>query len=234
MDIVNDTLAFRYRNTIYGEWEGAWIRKEKKLKFPGECGSGNFDYEVKNNEIYLKNHLGSQYKGYKCDTTCCNIIEDYTYNFLIDIDFSVLKNNKGNLVFTQSLLDRYYVRSIIIGKPKKKYIEQYGDSIRIEISGKFVELEDIDIWLEGVKNSCSKDEYSQVKYEIIVDRSVPVNYIKAVIDILRKNGPKKIILTCLNENSKGKSLEYVEYANFFDLSTNKKLREIVEGATRNE
>ena len=225
MDIINDTLAYVFRNTTHQESEGVLILNEKKLNFPGECGAAYFNYRIKDNDIYLKNKLGGQYKGYKCDSLCCTNLEDYTNEFLIDIDFPILNTKREGIATTRLPLDRNYVNCIIIGRQKQP--NQKEDSIRIETSGIFLLLEDIGVWVSKVMRGTPESRLSSLTYEIIADKHVPTNFVKKVIDKLYESGAERIFLTCKNEDLQNKLFEYI-FVETIDWSTDEKVEAIVK------
>lgn len=197
MDVSGDGIAYLGKNSIYGSIEGIYNPFEKTLDFPGECGSLNFEYELSGNKILLKNYL-EDYIGKRCDNNCCNKLLDFKNDIKLEINFPQIKRSRKKLKPIE-FENEERLEELLVGTSKEEFDNFNEDKIRIELAGKFAEIDDIGIWAEAVKIKYSEQVRDRVKFRIIADRNILLLDLKPVVDELKSNGIHRIFLTCLKE-----------------------------------
>lgn len=227
LDVLNDTLAYFGTNSIKGTLEGEHKRKERRLNFPGDCGSGHLTYKINGDQIFLENHLGDKYAGKKCYGNCCNRLEDFTKDLKITINFPRI-SNKRDYFNPKSIPFGFLSEEIIIGIPKKEFQRACRITNKMELSGKFSLINDLKFWVDSVKLKYPETHHDIINYKIIADEKIPIPQIKEIVDELITKGINRIWITCLRKDYLDE-IEIFEYvpAGKIELNSNLKLGQIL-------
>lgn len=214
MDVGEDTVASIATSSIYGTYEGVHLRKKKQLNFPGQCGSFHFDYRVRNSQIYLNNHLGEKYQGQKCEEHCCDKLEHLTKDIKVDIEFMQIANEREELKPREISFNYTNSENIFVGRPKEEYKEEFGDSIRLQLSHEIASIKDIQEWLENRKERHHSQDLNFSKIKIIADKNVDFEDIESIACEVSSLGFTQIYLGFLKPDYLIET-DYIEYV-FFD------------------
>lgn len=86
------------------------------------------------------------------------------------------------------LQQKSLVNRILIGKPRQKYVDQYGTRPRIQLSDAFASVEDIPLFLEKHKIKVPEPLRPRIKSSLRVDGEVTMGIVQDVKEMLRKSG----------------------------------------------
>ncbi len=201
--------------------------KNKNL-ITGDCG-GFFEYSfnIDGKKIFLKNVQDyGDFVGNKYELTNSQVLKDYEKDLFINISYPRNENLKiESITFKQELL----IESIIIGKPKYSKDIFFKDKIRIQVRDKFLELEDVNDFIEDVESRYTDEELKILKFRFVCDKNVTVKFINQVLEKLKEKGFEKNYLTCLKEKPKkiGDIFNYI-HLNDLDLSTDTKISDLLK------
>jgi len=198
LDIINDTLLYIGRNSIYGLTIGKLNNKTNRFVFPGDCGSLDFKYKFNNNSIYLENHLGEKYIGNKCDGDCCDKIEDYQRNLKLNIEIPI-NNNLKPIKIDPLKFYRINIECIFLGFRKAKSKNDI-DSLILEISGELKELNNLESWIVMQNSKYPKNQRKYINWIIYADKNVSISELNLILSILHKKGMKNILIASLKKN----------------------------------
>ena len=227
LDIINynDTVAYYEKHTF----DPYKIRHQPKEKYliSGECG-GFFSYVANQKYLYMKNVQGyGDYIGEKHELTNSHILKDYRKNLLVDINFPIINNSK--LIKQDKLPIGSEIENITIGIPKYSKDVFYKEKIRIQVRDKFIEITELDEYIENVKNRYSDEALPFINFRLISDRNVPNELIFLIKEKLNKANFKRVFLTCLKENFNeiGSLFEYIELKNI-ELNKHGKIKDMLK------
>lgn len=78
MEIFKDKTALFGVSDYTGSFNGSIDRWNKTIKFGGECGILDFNYQFKDNHLLLiQQHYGGKFKAIRCGTDCCDRQKDF-------------------------------------------------------------------------------------------------------------------------------------------------------------
>ncbi len=220
MDVGEDTVAFLMTSSVYGTFEGVHLRKKRQLNFPGDCASFHFDYRVRNGRVNLSNHLGEKYLGEKYKEQDCNKIEHLTKDLKVDIEFMQIAGEREELNPREIFFDYYDSENIFVGRPKKEYQKEFGDSVKLQLSFEMASIKDIQAWL---KERISRyHPHKSPKIKIIADKNVDQDVIEAIACEVSSLGLRHIYLGFLKPDYLNET-ELLEYVYFDRIRLNPKL-----------
>ena len=227
LDIVNhrDTLIYSEKYT-FDSYAIRHDSKEKHLIYGG-CG-GFFSYAANQKYLFMKNVQDyGDYIGEKHKLTNSHILKDYRKNLLIDVHFPKIRNHK--LTKLEELPIGSEIENIIIGNPKYSKDVFYKEKIRIQVRDKFIEIKELDEYLEEVKSRYSDDNLPFINFRIISDKNVPNNLIISIKEKLYNANFKRVFLTYLKKdfNELGNLFEYVQLKNI-ELNNKGKIADIFQ------
>jgi hypothetical protein len=226
LDIMNhnDTLIFSEKYT-FDSYEIRHEPQEKYIIFGG-CG-GFFSYVASSTSLYLYNvQRYGDYIGEKHKLTKSHILKDYRKNLLIDVDFPEISNIKLKKI--DSLPIGIEIENIIIGKPKYSKDVFYKEKTRIQVRDKYIEIQDLDEYLNDVKSRYSDNYLPFICFRLIPDKNVSNNLINSIVVKLNKANFNRIYLTCLKKDSNefDNLFEYVDIKNI-ELNKEKRIKDIL-------
>ncbi len=200
MDVSKDSICYLGKNSFYNTTTGKHLKSEKVLFFPGDCGSMVFDYELKGDQLILKNNYGN-YFGIKCDKNCCDRLSDFMHDLLLEICLPIIANDQKTFSSVELKTNRP-LETLIIGNLKYEHNIFFKDKMRIEADHKIIDTEELENWVELTKARHQEEVKDYIMYRLIVDGNVYINELKPIIETLQQNGIRIILLTCLKEDFK--------------------------------
>jgi hypothetical protein len=200
--------------------KGKHIKSENRIEIYGEsCGVYNFDYEIKDNIVYIKN--SSNKKIILERRPNCNKINDFTTE--LSIDFL-----KGKDIFKDSIMYSELNEYINIGFSKK------NKTILIESwkLDKLKTLNNIDSLTSKIEKNRPKQEIPYLNYILTPDKNIEGKKLNKVINTLKKSGKKKIYIRTLKDSFSSTDRNIFEYIRLskhnFDFESDKVLNEIIK------
>ena len=226
LDLIKNSDSIVYFNK-YSFNDTQTVRhysKEKKL-ITGECG-GYFEYKVNRKKVHLKNVQDyGDYFGKQYELTNSHKLKDYLNNLLVDVVLPKVENSKkNNPVFFEN---DSFIKNLIIGKSKESNKTKIEESYRIQANERFLKLENINEWIEYIKNSTHDLELDSIKFRIVSDKNVSLDLIQIINQKLQKKGFKKVYLTYIKEKGKNELFEYLDLRKI-DFKGKRKLEDLVE------
>ncbi len=220
----SDSIAYLDKYSFNDTQRIRHYSKEKEL-ITGECG-GYFKYKVNGEKIHLKNVQDyGDYFGIKYELTNSHKLKDYLNNLLVDIVLPKAKNSKKNNYL--NFENDNFIKNLIIGKSKETNKTEFQESYKIQTNERFLKLEDVDKWIEHIKNSTSDLELGFIKFRIVSDKNVSLDLIKTINQKLRKKGFEKIYLTYIKEKGMNDLFEYLDLRKI-DFKGKRKLEDLVK------
>ena len=86
------------------------------------------------------------------------------------------------------LAEKSLVNYIYIGRPMDKYVDQYGNSPRMQLGDKFATTDDIPLFLEKHKVKVPEAKQKRITSSLRVDGKVTMGIVQDVKTKLRKSG----------------------------------------------
>ncbi len=210
LDVINDSIGYLDMYSLEFKTQGEYLKTKGLLLFPGDCGSRRFSYKVKGDHIYLKGIEGlGDFVGKRCDSNCCDKLEDALKYIKFEIDFpQILKNRKGTAI-TEEIAGNF--ETLYLGDLKMKHDPFLFSDVRIGIKGEVVDLEAIEFWFKFKRENEGGERKTINKARLIVDKFVDLYEINQLRNDLTKFGIDSVYLTYLkNEyNSQEEIFEYV-------------------------
>ncbi|WBX77896.1 hypothetical protein PG911_06475 [Tenacibaculum ovolyticum] len=227
LDIINynDTVAYSEKYTF----DSYTIRHQPKERYliSGECG-GFFSYVANQKYLYMKNVQDyGDYIGEKHELTNSHILKDYRKNLLVNVNFPKISNPK--LTKQDELPIGSEIENITIGIPKYSKDVFYKEKIRLQVRDKYIEITELDEYLEEVKSRYSDNNLPFINFRLIADKNVPNQLIITIKEKLNKANFQRVFLTCLKNdfNELGNLFEYIELKNI-ELNKSKKITDILQ------
>lgn len=225
LDISNqsDTLVHSEKYTF----DPYQIRHDPKEKYliEGGCG-GFFSYTVSQKSLYLKNVQDyGDYVGEKHELTNSHILEDYRKNLIIDVRFPEIEND--SLIKIDEIPNGKGIENIIIGRPKAKKDVFFIDKDRIQVRDRFIDIKNLDKFLDEVKRHYSDENLPFVSFRLISDKNVSSELIFSIKEKLNEANFERVYLTFLKKDIKelGNLFEYIDLKNI-ELNKDKKIKNI--------
>jgi hypothetical protein len=194
IDIINDTFAVLDK-TRYGGMGGYLNRKEKTIRFGGECLVLNFRHQLENDHLILNQEEFDQegeriFIGIKCDSICCDEQEEFFGYSPVQIDLPTFKDTAN--LYAGRHWPMGYIISIEIGKVKKQYSNFNGEEYKLVLSQKIASIQEMDLWekVHLIKLPESKRHLS--KTVIYADKSTPIEFILPILYKLKEMGKKEV------------------------------------------
>jgi biopolymer transport protein ExbD len=228
LDLIKNSDSIAYFNK-YSFNDTQIVRhysKEKNL-ITGECG-GHFEYKLNGKKVHLKNVQDyGDYFGKQYELTDSHKLKDYLNNLLVDVVLPKVKNSKKNNSI--NFENDSFIENLVIGKSKEPYKTGFEESYKIQANERFLKLEEIDEWVESIKNRTRDEDFGLIKFRIVSDKNVPLKFIKTINQKIHERGLKKIFLTYLRQNEKGTTelFEYLDLAKI-KFKGKVKLQDLVE------
>ena len=226
LDIINDSIAFMGENMIHEILMGQHNPDNNTLLFPGACGAFRFTYKSRGNKLYLENYL-ENWVAEKCDTQCCNKIEDFTNEFKLKCDLpQIIKNaNKFN-IFEKDSNEGF--ENIMVGFSKKPKNESATTDLKIELDGQISTIDDIGEWVEKRKSRVSEPRRKRMIYRLFADKNVSIEKLLEIKEQIVKQGVSKMVLVSLKKDfeKQNNMFQYVIFDNRFS-KTSETLGEVL-------
>lgn len=221
LDVEEDSIAY-WSNPLYGKEEGLYIPGNRQLLFPGECGSGQFDYHIIGDNIILNGEYAYTHRGYRCDDKCCTPIEDFKINFKVDVQFPQVHKLRDSLHIVEFKSHRYR-EPVVIGKlkPDLNYFYE-NEEIFLELDGKLAQREDIKGWLNREKSYLNESQRPLLSFKFIVDKDIALKDLKPIVEEFRKYDAPKIWITCLKPDYMNQE-QMFEHVRVIDIDLNQNL-----------
>ncbi|WP_196889580.1 hypothetical protein [Aureivirga sp. CE67] len=205
VDISKDSVAYWGKNTIFKSDEGKVSKKDKMLCFPFECGSGVFDYKLVEDKLLLTNPEGyGDYVGIRSD---CTPLKDFKSNFKIDVEFPVLYKKTTAFKFVEIPENYPLFETIIFGKTK--YDAFFKQKKMYQVENEFIDLKDMDSWIQKVQNRTEKEAVKFLKFRLIADSSTKTEEINKLLEVFKQNGIKNLYITLLPIENTKESLDFI-------------------------
>lgn len=211
LDVSPDSIAYLDKYAVYGANEGKHIRSENVLFFPGDCGSGLFEYRVVGTSIHLTNDYWS-FVGEKCMENCCTPLLDFKSEFKVELDlpyFDASNSKTKTLDFSE--FPKHMFSEIAIGKAKQSADRANSNKYAIEISGQLVEVDEIGTSAEEELEKYTEERRKVVAFRIFADKEIVLSEMKTVINELNSSEIYKIVIAAHKENylSEPTDFEYI-------------------------
>tara|TARA_B100000795_G_scaffold114828_1_gene85216 strand:+ start:1130 stop:1900 length:771 start_codon:yes stop_codon:yes gene_type:complete len=218
IDILKNKDCYLYSSLSGKPIKGGYYPEKKQLFFPAQCGMFHFNYEYKNNKIYLKSYLSENFIAEKQDDEC-DRFNDFTT--LLDIDYLIIKNQRLH----------YKPKGSIENEGLNQYINidysEKNKSIRIEFFNRINNVNKIDSIIKYLENSVSDSEIKFINYVLIPDKNLKASDLKLVIDTFNKGYLKRIFIQTLKIKPKKMNIfEYIKI-NKIELDSDNKLFYII-------
>lgn len=188
IDILKNNDCYLYSSLSGKPTKGEYYPEEKQLFFPAQCGMFHFNYEYKNNKIYLKSYLSEEFIAEKQDDECDRFNDFAT---LLDIDYLIIENQR----------QLYKPKGSIENEGLNEYINidysEESNAIRIEYFNKINTVDKIDSIIKYIENSVSDSEIPFINYVLIPDKNLKASDLKLVIDTFNKGCLKRIFIQTL-------------------------------------
>jgi len=224
IDIENDTTAILNKDSAIYQEIGKHDQEKREIFIPGSCGAYQFKYRRVGNNLKLENYL-ADWIGIKCDSNCCNKLEDFTKSLRIDIDLPKINVNISNTI-TKSFNRYQNFENIIIGKPKDKSARGHILGSALELDGRFADFADIKIWIEHIEKKSQPLKKNPIVYRIIADKEVSTKDLKRISREFNNKMINNYYLTCLSKKPK----QFITYLPFdqLDLERGNKIENLFE------
>ena len=226
LDKYSDSIAYLDKYSFNDTQTIRHYSKEKNL-ITGECG-GYFEYKINGEKIHLKNVQNyGDYYGKKFELSESHKLKDYLNNTLVSIDLPKVKHSKNNN--SLNFENDSFIKNLIIGKSKKTNKTEFKENYKIQANERFLKLEEIDEWIESIKNRTRDEDFDLIKFRIVSDKNAPLNIIKTINHKIQEKGLEKVFLTYLKQNKKGMNdlFEYLDLREI-DFKGKGKLEDLVE------
>jgi len=226
LDKNSDSVAFFDKYSFKDTQKIRHYSKEKEL-ITGDCG-GSFEYKITEKKIHLKNVQNyGDYFGKKIELTNSHKLKDYLNNLLVNIDLPIVKHSKKNN--SLNFENDNFIKNLIFGKSKETTKIEFNEEYKIQANERFLKLEEIDEWVESIKNSTRDEDFDLLKFRIVSDKNAPLNFIETINQKIQEKGLKKVFLTYLRQNEKGTTelFEYLDLAKI-DFKGKVKIQDLVE------
>ncbi len=103
-----------------------------------------------------------------------------------------VNNNVPSATELTKLEKKSLVNYIYIGKPLKKYQQQYGTKPQIQLGDKFASISDIPLFLEKHRSTVAEKQRPGINTSLRIDGDVTMGVVTDVKTKLRKSGQLKV------------------------------------------
>lgn len=221
LDVEEDSIAY-WSNPLYGKEEGRYVPKDRLLLFPGECGSGEFEYRIIGDNIILSGEYAHTHRGYRCDDKCCTPIEDFKINFKLDVQFPQIQKLRDSLRTIEFKSERFK-EPVIIGRLKSDLDYFYEDEeIFLELGGKLAQKKHIGDWLAYEKSRLNESQRPFLSFKFIIDKNIALKDLRPIVEEFRKHDAPKIWITCLKPDYMNQE-QMLEHVRIIDIDLNQDL-----------
>lgn len=186
---INDTVA-TWDKLRSGDWLKSKIDTENKIiVLPQIEIYTKYKFYLKNDTLVLT-ELGRERMlyGLKREKPC-RFEMDYFASLMVDINLPTINNSMykraevGNLNF-----------ELFIGRPKIELKELYGDSLRLEVWSRFIDLDKLEISNMKHDLKVHEEKRPNINTLIFTDKDVPMNRLSEIIKRQRTVNNRKIFL----------------------------------------
>lgn len=226
MDIISDSIVYLGLNSLYGENKGEHNIDEKRLFFPGECRVFDFQYEMRQGKLLLKNDINN-WVGIRCDSLCCDIMKDIKDGFDVEVDFPKMPIY-NDTISSFDISSSKYVEDIIIGEPKLEIYKNQSKAPFLELNGAVFSIDDLEPWINMQREGFLIANNNEVIYRIIADRLTELEDLRKVIVKLNSFGIDNIYVTFLSKESNKKKVifKYI-HTNHLNLKSDGNLSDLI-------
>lgn len=220
IDIENNKDCYMIYSFSGEPSTGKHISSENRIEiYAQSCGAYDFNYEIKNNLIFIKNYMGKEI--ILEERPNCNKIDDFKTK--LSIDFLKPKNSTKDSVYNSLYLNEY----INIGFYKKDSTLAFETST----SNKLHSINTIDSLSYEIEPNYSEAEVPFINYILTPDKNIKANDFNKIIQKLNKNGKKKIYIRTLKDSFTTNQRDLFEYIKIregrFDFNSRKTLEDII-------
>jgi|GEM_PF-6840736 len=199
LDILNDSTPVWNKDLLGYEGIGGWLNKqESTISIGGECLFLGFNYEFRNDTLFLKEEKGKNYIAIKGG--CCDKQREFFGQELrLDIDLPVLTSSVGLVPLEK--IKKHLCPDAYLGHIQSGYnLDCFGPRIRLALSQAFATRYDIRNWLENNSQSVDPSKRDSLIPIIYSNRVTDFEQFFMLLDSIQVTGQKEVYLAFREKN----------------------------------